>query len=59
MNLSNLTSQQLWTMLSDLQTLVDGNFVYPEEIVEYTGVGTFHATEILDSINLLKSLTLK
>lgn len=59
MKVSDLTSQQLWTMLADLQKLVDGNFVHPEEIVEYTGVGTFQAAEILESINLLKSLTLK
>ena len=59
MKVSDLTSQQLYTMLCNLQTLVDGNFVYPEEIVEHTGVGTFQAAEILESINLLKSLTLE
>ena len=59
MKVSDLTSQQLYSMLCDLQTLVDGNFLNAHDIVDYTGVGTFQAAEILDSINLLKSLTLK
>ena len=59
MNLSNLTPQQLNTMLSDLQELVDGDFQYAEEIVAQTGVNIDRAQEILGSINLLKSLTLK
>ena len=59
MKVSDLTSQQLYNMLCDLQTLVEGDFHYVEEIVSLTGVGTFRAAEILDSINLLKSLTLK
>lgn len=59
MNLSNLTPQQINTMLSDLQDLVDGDFHYVEEIVSLTGVNIDRAQKILDSINLLKSLTLK
>ena len=59
MNLSNLTPQQLNTMLSDLQELVDGDFQYAEEIVAQTGVDIDRAQEILGSINLLKSLNLK
>lgn len=59
MNLSNLTPQQLNTMLSDLQELVDGDFQYAEEIVSLTGVNIDRAQKILDSINLLKALNLK
>lgn len=59
MNLSNLTPQQINTMLSDLQDFVDGDFQYAEEIVAQTGVDIDRAQEILGSINLLKSLTLK
>ena len=59
MNLSDLTPQQLNTMLSDLQDLVDGDFQYAEEIVAQTGVDIDRAQKILGSINLLKSLNLK
>ena len=59
MNFSDLTPQQLNTMLSDLQDLVDSDFQYAEEIVAQTGVDIDRAQKILDSINLLKSLTLK
>lgn len=59
MKFTELTDHEIWTMLSDLQDLVDGDFQYAEEIVAQTGVGIDRAHEILDSINLLKSLTLK
>lgn len=59
MNLSNLTPQQLNTMLANLQDFVDGDFQYAEEIVAQTGVDIDRAQEILGSINLLKSLNLK
>ena len=59
MNLSDLTPQQLNTMLANLQDFVDGDFQYAEEIVNQTGVDIDRAQEILGSINLLKSLMLK
>jgi hypothetical protein len=59
MNLSDLTPQQLNTMLTNLQDFVDGDFQYAEEIVAQTGVDIDRAQEILSSINLLKSLNLK
>lgn len=59
MKFTELTDHEIWTMLADLQDLVDGSFLYVEEIVEQSGVQTGRAFQILDSINLLKSLTLK
>ena len=59
MNLSDLNKSQLITMLSDLQDLVCCDFHYVEEIVALTGVNIDRAKEILESVNLLKSLTLK
>lgn len=59
MKFTELTDHEIWTMLSDLQDLVDGDFQYAEEIVAQTGVDIDRARQILDSINLLKSLTLK
>lgn len=59
MKFTDMTDHEIFTILSDLQTLVDGQFMSVEEIVAHTGVGTFQAAEILDSINLLKSLNLK
>lgn len=59
MKFTEMTDHEIYTILSDLQTLVDGQFSNVEEIVAHTGVGTFQAAEILESINLLKSLKLK
>lgn len=59
MNLSNLTPQQLNTMLANLQDFVDGDFQCAEEIVAQSGVSLDRAMQILDSVNLLKSLNLK
>ena len=59
MNLSDLSKPQLIAMLANLQDFVDGDFQYAEEIVAQTGVDIDRAQEILDSINLLKSLMLK
>ena len=59
MKFSDLTSHQLYDMLANLQDFVDGDFQYAEEIVAQTGVDIDRAQEILGSINLLKSLTLK
>ena len=58
MNLPDLNKSQLITMLSDLQDLVWCDFHYVEEIVALTGVNIDRAKEILESVNLLKSLTL-
>lgn len=59
MNLSDLTKPQLIAMLTNLQDFVDGDFQYAEEIVAQAGVDIDRAQEILVSINLLKSMTLK
>lgn len=55
MNFKDLDQSQLVDMLLDLQSLVDGNFLYGDDITQVTGLND-QAPKILASVNLLKSL---
>lgn len=55
MNFKDLDQSQLVDMLLDLQSLVDGNFLYENDITQVTGLND-QAPKILASVNLLKSL---
>ena len=55
MNFKDLDQSQLVDMLLDLQSLVDGNFLYEDDITQVTGLND-QAPKILASVNLLKSL---
>ena len=59
MKFTELTDHEIFTILSDLQDLVDGSFLDVEEIVAQSGVNLGRAFQILNGINLLKSLNLK
>ena len=54
-NFKDLDQSQLVDMLLDLQSLVDGNFLYEDDITQVTGLND-QAPKILASVNLLKSL---
>lgn len=58
MKYSELSQQQLKSLLSNLQYLVDGNYNYVEDVVAETGLSENTASCVLESIILLQELDL-
>lgn len=54
-----MNEQELNEMLKNLQKLVDGNYIYVEDVMTDTGFSKEESEEIFKSINKLKSLNLK
>jgi hypothetical protein len=58
MKYSELSQQQLKSLLGNLQYLIDGNYNYVEDVVAETGLSLTTAVKVHESIVLLQELDL-
>jgi hypothetical protein len=56
MKYEDLAEYQKRFLIFNLQELVDGNFNYPEEISDFTGVSKITAARLQQAVILLKTI---